>query len=485
MKIGIHIFRRDLRVYDNISLYECYKEMDIVIPIFIFTPHQITKDNKYISYKSIQFMIESLFDLENQLKQLNNTKKSPIMFFYGNVIDVLNSIKERININSIYINLDYTPYSKERDLSIKSFCNKMNIKYNEYHDICLFPPKTILTDNISTYKKFTPFYNKCMENISSIQKINKNSSKINNISFIENKNIYSSFLSIKENMNLIDIYKIDKNFYPDKNKHINGGTKESLKILEKMKRFVNYDKERNDMNKQTTNLSAYLKFGCISIRQTYYSMLKISPDLVRQLIWRDFYIHLVDAYPQLLKGKSLNVKYDNIKWRNNKEWFNKWCRGETGYPIVDACMQQLNQSGYMHNRGRLIVSSFLIKILQIDWRWGEKYFANKLIDYDPSVNNGNWQWSSGSGADSQPYFRIFNPYLQSFKYDKDALYIKKWLSNVNVKINDVPAKHLHQWNKYHSLYDLTKINYYSPIVEYDKMKENTIKMYEKAVSKKK
>ena len=176
--MSIFIFRRDLRIADNIGLLELQKYTKEIIPIFIFTPEQITNKNKYRSKNAIQFMIESLFDLENQLKQLNNTKKSPIMFFYVNVIDVLNSIKKRININSIYINLDYTPYSKERDLSIKSFCNKMNIKYNEYHDICLFPPKTILTDNISTYKKFTPFYNKCIENISSIQKINNQHDKI-------------------------------------------------------------------------------------------------------------------------------------------------------------------------------------------------------------------------------------------------------------------------------------------------------------------
>jgi deoxyribodipyrimidine photo-lyase len=259
-----------------------------------------------------------------------------------------------------------------------------------------------------------------------------------------------------------------------------GGTFEAYKKLKQIGDFKKYDEERNDLTKETTQLSPYLKFGCVSIREVYEIFRdKLQPEggLVRQLIWRDFYIHLLDAYPKMLQGKSLNEKYDSIKWGNNREWFKKWCDGETGYPIVDACMKQLNESGYMHNRGRLIVSSFLIKVLQIDWRWGEKYFAQKLIDYDPAANNGNWQWASGSGADSQPYFRIFNPWLQSSKHDPNAIYIKKWLPN----LSSVQPKHLHEWDKYFTEYNLKDLKYFSPIVNYKTMKERTLKMYKDAL----
>lgn len=481
-KIGIHIFRRDLRIYDNTSLYKCFQEMDIIIPIFIFTPEQVSSKNTFKSDKSIQFMIESLNDLEKELQEENNKKIQPIIYFYGDIIDILREITENVSIHSLYLNLDYTPYSKERDYKINNFCNKSNILFNGSHDLCLFTPGSITTDGASVYKKFTPFYNKCIDNREKIRKINK--TRINNISFIESKKIYSNILSIKSVVKLNDMYSYL--ITPNRSNQMYGGRSEGLMKLQNMKMFKKYDEERNDLNKDTTQLSAYLKYGCLSIREVYEKMksvLNTHEGLVRQLIWRDFYIHLLDAYPKVLKGKSLNEKYDKIKWGNNKEWFKKWCDGETGFPIVDACMSQLNKTGYMHNRGRLIVSSFLIKVLQVDWRWGEKYFAQKLIDYDPAANNGNWQWSSGSGADSQPFFRIFNPWLQSSKHDKDAKYIKKWLSQLDETNSGIriPAKHLHEWHIYSKEYDMKKIKYFKPIVDYKEMKIKTLEMYKNAL----
>ena len=198
--------------------------------------------------------------------------------------------------------------------------------------------------------------------------------------------------------------------------------------------------------------------------------------LIRQLIWRDFYYHLGYGFIDRF-GKSLKPNYDNIKWNNNPTLFKKWCDGETGFPIVDACMKEINTSGYMHNRGRLIVSSFLIKNLQISWEKGEKYFAQNLVDYDVLVNNGNWQWASGSGADSQPYFRIFSPISQSTKHDKDCKYIKKWLPN----LKNIENKHLHDWEKYNHLHNLKKINYVKPIINYSKSRDITMSMYKKAL----
>jgi len=200
--------------------------------------------------------------------------------------------------------------------------------------------------------------------------------------------------------------------------------------------------------------------------------------MVRQLIWRDFYYHLGNGFIERF-GKELKPQYSNIKWSYDKNNLKKWQEGRTGFPVVDACMTQLNQTGYMHNRGRLIVASFLIKNLQIDWREGEKYFAQNLSDYDPLVNQGNWQWVAGTGADSQPYFRIFNPMTQSSKFDKEAIYIKKWLPN----LKDVPAKHLHDWIKFHLEHDLKKIKYYEPMIDYKKSRDVTLEMYKKGLGK--
>ena len=198
--------------------------------------------------------------------------------------------------------------------------------------------------------------------------------------------------------------------------------------------------------------------------------------LIRQLIWRDFYYHLGNGFIDRF-GKSLKPQYDSIKWNVNSGQLQKWKDGNTGYPIVDACMKQINTTGYMHNRGRLIVASFLVKNLQINWEAGEKYFAQTLLDYDVLVNNGNWQWVSGSGADSMPYFRIFNPWTQSEKFDKECEYIKYWLPN----LKDVENKHLHQWEKFYTEYDLKEIDYVKPMIDYKESREKTLKMYKKGL----
>jgi deoxyribodipyrimidine photo-lyase len=257
-----------------------------------------------------------------------------------------------------------------------------------------------------------------------------------------------------------------------------GGRTSALERLKQVKHFKEYDSTRNDLTQNTTMLSAYLKYGCVSVREVYSVMLKQfskSHPLIRQLVWRDFYIHLLDAFPRVLKGKSLKEKYDAIKWENNRSLFNAWKRGETGYPIVDANMRMLNKVGYMHNRGRLIVASFLVKTLLVDWRWGEKYFAQQLIDYDPAANNGNWQWVSGSGADSQPYFRIFNPWSQSAKHDVDAEFIKEWIP----ELETVEPKHIHQWDKWCEDERYKGIKYPDPIVDYSAMRNKTLALYKR------
>jgi len=444
---SLFIFRRDFRIIDNTALNYCYKNSDKIIAIFIFTPEQVTKKNTYKSNNAIQFMIESL-------KNINVT----INYCYGDYLKVIHYFANKYKINNVYTNTDYTPYAIKRDKKINKLCKKLNVKFCLYHDITLYVPKTIVNQQNKIYQKFTPFYRLLLSK--SPKKINKQ--KIKNIKFRKVNNKY-----IVKN-----IYK----FYKKNSKiNVNGGRNNALIILKKLNDFKKYGKNRDILNYETTHLSGYLKFGCISIREVYYYFIQKlgkSHDLVKQLIWREFYYHLGYGFINRF-GISLKPDYDKIKWINNNTLLSKWQQGKTGFPIIDACMTEINTTGYMHNRGRLIVASFLIKNLHNDWRRGEKYFAQQLLDYDVLVNQGNWQWVAGTGADSQPYFRIFNPWTQSKKFDKNCEYIKYWLPN----LKEVNNKHIHEWDKYYNLYDLNKIKYIKPVIDYKKSREIALKMY--------
>ncbi len=441
---SIFIFRRDFRLNDNTGLLKSLKESKTVYPIFIYNPIQID-DNKNIfkSTNSVQFMIESLQYLSDLI---------PIRFYYGNDLDVLDEIIKNTSINSIYTNTDYTPFAIKRDKNLRDYCKKKNINIFCEHDICLFRPGTVMVPSSGEpYKKYTPFKNKCLElNFRSVDKFSA-------------KNLKKIKAAPKTKFLLKDGDE-NKFFNVNKNIAIHGGRKNALNILKSLKSFNNYKKDRDFLSKNTTFLSAYLKYGCISIREAYEAIKnefgKDTP-LIHQLIWRDFYYHLGYGY-QSRFGKSFKPKYDNIVWRNDKKEFDKWKEGNTGFPIVDACMKQMNTTGYMHNRGRMIVASFLIKNLQIDWKWGEKYFAQSLVDYDVLVNQGNWQWVSGSGADSQQYIRIFNPWTQSFKFDKEGKYQNKWLK-----------KEIDNPKEYHDE------KYHQTMINYKKSRDITLKMYKK------
>lgn len=455
-------FRRDHRLQDNNALNHCLTNSKNVYPVFIFTPIQVSDKNKFKSDKSVQFMIQSLKDLDNEL----NKKDSSLQTFYGENESIIEDLIKKNNIDCLYFNADYTPYSKNRDVKIQSLCKKLGIHCKCFHDVCLIAPGKIKTSSGYVYQKFTPFYEKYLdETIKSPKTVHK-------------KNFASS-------MKYNDFYKFDiyaqsqKIVLFDDHSLLKGGRNEAKKKLALLKNMNDYNDTRNNLDVKTTQLSAYLKYGCVSPREVYDKVKGLFGEkdaIIRQLIWRDFYIHILDAFPRVLMGKSLKPKYDSIKWLNSRKFFNTWKSGKTGFPIVDANMRMLNKVGYMHNRGRLIVASFLIKTLLIDWRWGEKYFAQKLIDYDPAANNGNWQWVAGSGADSQPYFRIFNPWSQSEKHDKDASFIKKWIP----ELENVEPKHIHNWNDYYSMY--SAIDYNKPIVDYKLMREEALKMYKIALS---
>lgn len=460
-KKGLFIFRRDLRLEYNKGFSECLKNCETIIPLFIFTPTQVDNKNTYKSLPSIQFMIESLDDLNTQLKK----KQGALITKYGSIDKVLNTMIQNDTIDAIYVNCDYTPYSKTRDKKIEQLCKNKGIHFHSYHDVCLFTPGTIVTDNGDTYQKFTPFYNKCILNIDTIERKNKTTF---------HKNWYIIPKKTTYNISLNEAYI--KFTEPNKNIVVNGGRMNGLQIINKLKDYNNYSKCRDQLTYNTTMLSAYLKYGCISPVEVYNILLDISNkhnSLIRQLIWRDFYIHILNAFPRVLEGKSMKPKYDAIKWTNNSTYIENWKKGTTGFPVVDACMRQLNTVGYMHNRGRLITASFLIKNLQVDWRIGEKYFAQKLVDYDPAANNGNWQWVAGSGADSQPYFRIFNPWTQSEKFDKECVYIKKWIP----ELKDIPNTHIHKWDEHYMKYP--DIQYSHPIIDYKTSREKGIQLYKK------
>jgi deoxyribodipyrimidine photo-lyase len=447
MTTSIFIFTRDLRLNDNLPLIEALKQNKYVLPIFIFNPNQITDKNTYKSNNSVQFMIECLEELDKELKQ----KGSRLFYFYGETYDVLKKIikhSDKYEINSIYISMDYTPFAKKREKDIQSLCKEEEIDCFIIENHMLTGFDKVKKDDGTFYKKFTPYYN-------SARKIHIDEPIKNNYKNYIKKSNHFDFEYDK------DIHK----FY-EKNDDIlvRGGRTFALRILKDIKKFKNYNTDREVPSLHgTTFLSTYLKFNVVSIREVYHYFhknLSQNNKLLTQLYWRDFYMQIM----YYLSPVKSNRKYD-IKWENNPQWIKKWKNGETGIPIIDAAMNQMNTTGWMHNRCRMIVSNFFIKIMRCDWTIGEKYFAQMLVDYDFCNNSGGWNWSASAfsafdfSLDSQPYFRVFNPWRQAETYDKDCTYIKKWLP----QLKDVPAKDILKWNEKHQ--DYKDIDYPKPIID--------------------
>ena len=442
---SIFIFRRDFRINDNIGLLECYKNSSIVYPIFIFTPEQI-KTNDYKSDNAVQFMIESLKDLNQQLDGKLN-------LFYGNYLDIIKQLKKDLNIDAVFTNTDYSPYAIERDEKIEKLCEKEKLEFVKKDDILLFKP-----GSLKQYKVFTPYYNFILT-----QKIPKKVGKIK-------KEKVEKVEKLKNQISFDDT----KKFYQhNDNLNVKGGRKEGKKILKNIKNFKDYQITRDIMNKKTTELSGYLKFGCLSVREVSHKIidtLGLKHPLYRQIIWREFHYQL-EYYNRERFGYNMIEKWDKLKWTNNKKNLELWKEGKTGYPIVDAAMRQMNETGFMHNRGRMITASFLSKNLRIDWREGEKYFAQKLLDYDVYVNNSNFQNVVSVSFGASPYFRIFNLFTQSKKFDKDCEYIKKWIPELkNVTNNDI-----HTWDVSYKKYPFAK--YPKPIIDYKESRKKTLEMY--------
>ena len=470
-KKSIFIFRRDYRLRDNIGLMEALKTSKQVIPIFIFTPEQLVK-NPYKSDNCVQFMMESLDDLDKDLK----SKGSKIWYFYGKPHDVVKSIiKSDKDIEGLYVNLDFTPYSKKRDAEIEKVCEQEGVEFHSIEDLTMYPIGSIRTGNDEVYSKFTPYYNKTKK-IKVPEPINNNYS-----------NYYSNRNKIKGEFK----GKKEKFYKENKNIAVHGGRDNALKILANIKNFKDYNQTRDCLNIPTTRLSAYIKFGCVSIREVYHKIkekLGTKNELIKQLHWREFYYNVTDAYPNTLsddwKKKNFKEQYSKVPWitvdkasTKQKEMFEKWKKGESGIPLIDASMREIRESGFMHNRGRLLVGNFLIKNMFFHWAEGEKYFSQMLCDLDIPNNTQNWLWLSSAGADSVPYFRTFNVWTQAERYDPNCEYIKKWVP----ELKDVENEHILKWYKYYDQYP--DVDYPEPMLDVKETAKKSIAKYKKALYK--
>ena len=452
---GLFIFRRDFRIIDNNGLEFIKTKCKNIYTIFIFTPEQVSKANTFKSINAVQFMIESLMNLSQQIEK----QGGKLLCFYGKNETVIGRLIQILDIEYVCFNKDYTPYATERDEKIVKLCEKEKIGLDIVPDYYLHEPGTIFSGSKKPYQKFTPFYETCLK-----KKIEE-PKKGHSFPFVTSK---------KQMEHRISLDEAYQKFVGHSNQDISvhRGRENALKTLKQaMKTQVHYDNLHNNLEQNTSQLSAYIKFGCLSIREVYQPFQR-NKAFVRQLIWRDFYMNLLFFFPYALKG-PMKPSYHKIHWHRNAGHLEAWKKGLTGFPVVDAGMRQMNETGYMHNRARLIVSSFLVKTLVINWQEGEKYFAQTLVDYDPASNNGNWQWTSGTGADSQPYFRIFNPWNQAEEYDPDTKYIKEWIP----ELSEVPSEDILHWEEKCMEYRKRGIKYPCPIVDYSKQKELALKMY--------
>lgn len=429
-KITLFWFRRDLRLEDNAGLYHALKNHKNVLPLFIFDTSILEKlsDPKD---KRVEFIHSTLVDLKKQLEE----KGSSLLLKYGIPLEIYQQLISEYEIEAVYTNHDYEPYAKQRDHQIKELLSKYAIPFNTYKDQVIFEKDEVTKEDGLPYSVYTPYSRKWKEKLSSFY-VNPypNETYFSNLFVCDSfQNISLKEMGFEKSHTEIPVSEINKSI------------------------IKNYHNSRDlPAIKGTSRLSVHLRFGTVSIRKLVKEALQLNEKWLNELIWRDFYHMILWHHPQV--DKAFKPKYDFIQWRNNEEEFKAWCEGKTGYPIVDAGMRELNETGFMHNRVRMVVASFLVKHLLIDWRWGEAYFAEKLLDFDLAANNGGWQWAAGSGCDAAPYFRVFNPYLQTKKFDPELKYIKKWVPEFQ-----------------------DPFNYPKPIVEHDFARKRVLETYKIAL----
>ena len=407
-EINIFWFRRDLRLYDNSGLSAATSDKLKVLPIFIFDTSITNKLPE--NDRRINFIYDNLVEMDSELKKKYN---SSLNIFKGKPIEIFKELIGNYKINSVYTNNDYEPYAFSRDSSIKKLLESKKIQFKSYKDHVVFEKNEVVKDDGNPYVVFTPYMRKWKTNL------------IEDLTNLEEKKVLNNFYT-KTISGLLDLNNYG---FIENDKKI-----ESFKLNSEI--VTKYAETRNFPSiNSTSKLGPYLRFGTVSVRKIVTGLLKFKDQtFLNEIIWREFFMQILFHFPHT-STKSFKPKYDKIIWLDDPKSFDAWKNGETGFPLVDAGMKELNKTGFMHNRVRMITASFLCKHLLIDWRLGEKYFALKLNDYEMASNVGNWQWASGSGVDAAPYFRIFNPHTQIVKFDKNRDYINKWL---NTDSNDYP-----------------------------------------------
>jgi deoxyribodipyrimidine photo-lyase len=416
-------FRRDLRLNDNTGLLAALEENKDVLPIFIFDEqiiNELASDDPRIS-----FIYKSLKGLDEELKKHG----SGVLVLKGDPLKVWKQLLDTYKISKVFSNKDYEPYARERDHKVRELLQKSSVGFYQFKDQVIFEEGEVVKDNKEPYLVFTPYKNKWLR----LFKPKFESKTLNFERFLKQQISFPSLESLGFTFSEIKVKDFD------------------------LAGAVDYARTRDYPAKNGgTFLGPHLRFGTISIRETVASLWSISEVLISELIWREFFMQILFHYPKVVH-QNFKSKYNGVKWRNDPDDFENWCKGQTGYPMVDAGMRELNSTGYMHNRVRMITAGFLCKHLLIDWRWGEAYFASKLLDYELSSNNGNWQWAAGTGCDAAPYFRIFNPYEQLKKFDKDLIYIRKWIP------------------------EFDSLNYREPMIDHKYARERALRTYKEGI----
>ena len=398
--VSIFWFRRDLRLHDNAGLYHALRGGNPVVPIFIFDTN-ILEGLEEKHDKRVHFIHNALATIQARLEGMGST----LHVLLGRPLDCFKQLLTEYKVAAVYTNHDYEPYAMQRDRDVRLLMEQHGAAFHSFKDQVIFEKDEVVKDNKEPYTVFTPYSRKWLEKLNDFY-----------LKSYPTEKYFHHFHKHKARrlFSLADI-----GFKP--------APPETLPAMLDEEIARHYDTTRDiPAVAGTTRLGVHLRFGTVSIRQLAARAKQLNATLLNEFIWREFYQAILWHFPHVVNG-CFKKEYDHIKWRNNEQEFELWCAGQTGYPIVDAGMRELNETGFMHNRVRMIVASFLTKHLLIDWRWGEAYFAEKLLDYDLSANNGNWQWAAGCGCDAAPYFRVFNPYLQTQKFDADLKYVRRWV----------------------------------------------------------
>jgi len=402
VEVNIFWFRRDLRLEDNRGLYEALSSGLPIVSIFIFDQNILDQLEDRTDHR-VTFIHDTLEGINEQLSKIG----SRLITFYSTPLLAYEQLTDHFKVNTVYANKDYEPYAKDRDLEISSFLQSKGALFQTFKDHVILEEKEVVKKDGLPYTVFTPYKRKWLETLSTES----------DFKHYESENLTGNFFkfSAKPIISLSHM-KFQKSTILAPSQTV------ELSVIQ------SYDKTRNFPSNQkgTSKLGVHLRFGTISIRSLARAAMANNDTYLSELVWRDFYSQILANFPHVA-SRCFRQKYEAVQWENNESDFEKWCKGETGYPMVDAGMRELNTTGHMHNRVRMVVASFLTKHLLIDYKWGEAYFANKLFDFDLASNNGGWQWAAGCGTDAAPYFRVFNPTSQLEKFDKNLVYTKKWV----------------------------------------------------------